>query len=85
LSSQLFQCQQFTSNASPLLQRWSSVRPSNRPKQEKRVCARARVCVRARMYPKVSGLAAWSEKCKWYSSLPVGAVLSLFCESVQWV
>jgi hypothetical protein len=26
------------------------------------------------MYPKVSGLAAWSENCKWYSSLPVGAV-----------
>jgi hypothetical protein len=36
----------------------------------------------ARMYPKVSGLAAWSENCKWYCSLPVGAVVSLFCESV---
>jgi hypothetical protein len=35
-----------------------------------------------RMYPKVSGLAAWSENCKWYSSLPLGAVVSLFCESV---
>jgi len=23
-------------------------------------------------YPKVSGLAAWSENCKWYSSLPLG-------------
>jgi hypothetical protein len=23
---------------------------------------------------KVSGLAAWSENCKWYSSLPLGAV-----------
>jgi hypothetical protein len=23
-----------------------------------------------RVYPKVSGLAAWSENCKWYSSLP---------------
>jgi hypothetical protein len=34
------------------------------------------------VYPKVSGLAAWSEKCKWYSSLPRGADLSLFCESV---
>jgi hypothetical protein len=32
-----------------------------------------------RMYPKVSGLAAW---CKWYSSLPLGAVVSLLCESV---
>jgi hypothetical protein len=27
-----------------------------------------------RVYPKVSGLAAWSENCKWYSSLPLGAV-----------
>jgi hypothetical protein len=35
-----------------------------------------------RDYPKVSGLAAWSENCKWYSSLPLGAVVSLFCESV---
>jgi hypothetical protein len=35
-----------------------------------------------RGYPKVSGLAAWSENCKWYSSLPLGAVVSLFCESV---
>jgi hypothetical protein len=35
-----------------------------------------------RVYAKVSGLAAWSENCKWYSSLPLDAVLSLFCESV---
>jgi hypothetical protein len=35
-----------------------------------------------RVYPKVSGLAAWSENCKWYSSLPLGAVVSLSCESV---
>jgi hypothetical protein len=34
------------------------------------------------VYPKVSGLAAWSENCKWYSSLPLGAVLSLHYESV---
>jgi hypothetical protein len=34
------------------------------------------------VYPKVSGLAAWSENCKWYSCLPLGAVLSLFCESL---
>jgi hypothetical protein len=34
------------------------------------------------LYPKVSGLAAWSENCKWYSFLPLGAVISLFCESV---
>jgi len=35
-----------------------------------------------RVYPKVSGLAAWSENCKWYSSLPLDAVVSPFCESV---
>jgi hypothetical protein len=34
------------------------------------------------VYPKVSWQAAWSENCKWYSSLPLGAVVSLFCESV---
>jgi len=32
------------------------------------------------MYPKVSGLAAWSENCKRYNYLPLGAVVSLFCE-----
>jgi hypothetical protein len=35
-----------------------------------------------RVYPKVSGLAAWSKNCKWYSSLPLDAVVSLFCKSV---
>jgi hypothetical protein len=35
-----------------------------------------------RTYPKVSGLAAWSKNCKWYSSLPLGAVVSLFYETV---
>jgi hypothetical protein len=35
-----------------------------------------------RVYPKVSGLAACCEKCKCYSSLPLGAVVSLFCKSV---
>jgi hypothetical protein len=35
-----------------------------------------------RVNPKVSRLATWSENCKWYSSLPLGAVVSLFCESV---
>jgi hypothetical protein len=35
-----------------------------------------------RQYPKVSGLAAWSENCRWYTSLPLGAIVSLFCESV---
>jgi hypothetical protein len=33
-----------------------------------------------RVYPKVSGLAAWSEIFKWYISLPLDAVVSLFCE-----
>jgi hypothetical protein len=35
-----------------------------------------------RMYPKVSGLAAWSKNYKWYSSLPLDAIVSLFCGSV---
>jgi hypothetical protein len=35
-----------------------------------------------RVYPKVSRLAAWIKNCKWYSSLPLGAVVSLFYESV---
>jgi hypothetical protein len=35
-----------------------------------------------RVYPYVSGLAAWNENCKQYSSLPLGAVVSLFSESV---
>jgi len=34
------------------------------------------------VYPKFSGLAAWNENCKWYSSLTLGVVVSLFCESV---
>jgi hypothetical protein len=34
------------------------------------------------VYPKVTGLDDWSENCKRYSSLPLRAVLSLFCESV---
>jgi hypothetical protein len=35
-----------------------------------------------RVYPKVSGLDARRRNCKWYSSLPKGTVLSLFCESL---
>jgi hypothetical protein len=35
-----------------------------------------------RVYPKVSGLAACSENCKWYSFVPLAAVISLFCELV---
>jgi hypothetical protein len=33
-------------------------------------------------YPKFSGLATWSENCKLCSSLSLGAVVSLFRESV---
>jgi hypothetical protein len=46
-------------------------------------CAQALVIfMHTVVYPKVSGLAAWSENCKWHSSLPLGAVVSLICESV---
>jgi len=31
-----------------------------------------------RVYPKASGLAAWSENCKWYSYVLLSAVVSLF-------
>jgi hypothetical protein len=40
------------------------------------------VLISAKVYPKVSGLVALSENCAWYSSLPLGAIVSLFCESV---
>jgi len=30
------------------------------------------------VYPKVSGLTAWSENCKWYSCLPLGAMCCYF-------
>jgi hypothetical protein len=39
--------------------------------------------IHTHVYPKVSVLAAWSENCKWYSSMSLG--VSLFCESVRWV
>jgi hypothetical protein len=39
-------------------------------------------CLNMRVYPRVSGLAVWNENGKWYSSLPLGAVVLLFCESV---
>jgi hypothetical protein len=42
-----------------------------------------RILFHTRVYPKVSGLAVWSENCKLYSSLPLGALVSLFYESVQ--
>jgi hypothetical protein len=34
------------------------------------------------VYPEVSGLTAWNENCKWYNSLPLSAVVTLFYESV---
>jgi hypothetical protein len=40
------------------------------------------VFVSRRVYPKFFGLAAWSENCKWHSSLPRGAVVSLFWVSL---
>jgi len=40
------------------------------------------MCRYMRVYPKVTGLAAWSENCKWHSFMSLGAVASLFCESV---
>jgi hypothetical protein len=39
-------------------------------------------CPFTRVYPKVSGLSAWSENCKLYSPLPLGALVSPFYESV---
>jgi hypothetical protein len=33
------------------------------------------------VYPKITGLAVWSENCKRYSSLQLGAAVSLFYES----
>jgi hypothetical protein len=45
-------------------------------------CIRTANYFTTRLYPKVSGLAAWSENCKFYSPLPLGAVVSLFCELV---
>jgi hypothetical protein len=43
---------------------------------------RVAMAVYKRMFPKVSGLAAWRENVKCYSSLPLDAVVSLFCGSV---
>jgi hypothetical protein len=50
--------------------------------QKQTHCCRTNHSTHTRVDPKVSGLAAWSENCKWYSSLPPGTVVSLFCESV---
>jgi hypothetical protein len=40
------------------------------------------ITVHTKVYPKVSGLAAWSENWKWYTALCHVAVVSIFCESV---
>jgi len=34
------------------------------------------------VYPNFRNGRLWSENCRWYSSLPLRAVVSLFCESV---
>jgi hypothetical protein len=44
--------------------------------------ARGRLGINTSVNTKVSGLATWSENCKWYSSLPLSAVVTLFSESV---
>jgi hypothetical protein len=54
----------------------------NRCNKERRIKKKKHLIWYTRVYPKVSGLASWSENCKWYSSMPLGAVVSLFCESV---
>jgi hypothetical protein len=36
-----------------------------------------------RVYPKVSGLTAWSENCKWHSSLPLGLTSLLYLNNLQ--
>jgi hypothetical protein len=41
---------------------------------------RCHIALCRRVHPKVSGVAAWSKNCKWYSSLALGAVVSLFCK-----
>jgi hypothetical protein len=38
--------------------------------------------VHMRVYPKASGLAAWSKNCKWYSSLPA---IRCSCITILWV
>jgi hypothetical protein len=44
-------------------------------------CVKANTYIPAhtRVYPEVSGLASWNKNCKLYSSLPLGAVVWLFC------
>jgi hypothetical protein len=39
-------------------------------------------CICMRVYPEVSRLSTWSKNCKWYSCLPLCAVVLLFYESV---
>jgi len=49
------------------------------PTSNRRRYAELTIYWHTRVYPKVSWLAARSENYKWYSSLPLGAVASLFC------
>jgi hypothetical protein len=57
-------------------------RNENKRKTEIQEKSSTHYLLHTRVYPEVSGLATWSENCKWYRSLPLCAVLSLFCESV---
>jgi hypothetical protein len=52
------------------------------PTRENRITALRYIIYFTTGYPQVFGLAVWSENYKWYSSLPLGAFVSLFCESV---
>jgi hypothetical protein len=40
-----------------------------------------KIIVYTMAYPKVPALFAWNENCKWYSSLPLDADVSLFYQS----
>jgi hypothetical protein len=70
----------------PVLRNWRSKRKNGLPKTSHMAAISNASFVlqgyHMRVYPKVSGLAAWSQNCKQYSSLPLGAVASLFWESI---
>jgi hypothetical protein len=48
---------------------------------ERPVFTAREIVIYTKVYPKVSGLATCSENRKCYFSLPLAAVISLFCES----
>jgi len=51
-------------------------------RKRRRIVSSLSVSLCTKVYPKVSGLGAWSEKCKWYHSLTLGAVVSIFYGAV---